>query len=279
MHAALPRSLARARARRSRLGGTALRRLAVAGLVLAVLGAGFEWLRESSVVEVREVVVTGIASPQEAKVRAALRSAGTDMTTLHVREDQLRAAAAPYASIADLRVDAELPHKLLIEVVEHRPAAVVVAGGQRMAASAGGLLLRGVRPEAGLPVVRTDRLPEGARLDGRFARSAVAALGGAPRELRDRLLRARSGPKGLTLDLRDGPDLIFGSAARIRAKWAAATRVLADSGAAGAVYLDLRIPERPAAGGVGPVEPEETVVPGTTDPAAPPTLDPANPQP
>ena len=275
MHSALPASLARARARRSRLGGTALRRLAVAGLVLAVLGAGYLWLRDSSVVQVREVVVTGITSPRETELRSALSRAATDMTTLHVREEQLLAAAAPYASVADLRVDASLPDKLAIEVVEHRPAAVVVADGQRVAASASGLLLRGVRPEEGLPVVKSDTLPAGSKLDDRFARAAVTALGGAPDALRERLVRARTGPKGLVLDVRDGPDLIFGSADRTRAKWAAATRVLADSGAAGAVYLDLRIPERTAAGGVGPIEPEETVVPET----APAPVDPANPQP
>jgi len=279
MHSALPASLARARARRSRLGGTALRRLAVAGLVLAVLGVGFLWFRDSDAVRVREVVVTGVTSSQEAKVRAALRAAATDMTTLHVREDQLRAAAAPYTAVADLRVDAQLPDKLVIEVVEHRPAAVVVAGGRRVAASAGGLLLSGLRPEAGLPTVRADALPDGGRLEDRVTRSAVAVLGGAPAGLRDSLVRARSGPKGLVVDVREGPDLIFGSGARVRAKWAAATRVLADSGAQGAVYLDLRIPERTAAGGVGPIEPEETVVPGPTDPGVPPADVPANPQP
>ena len=55
------------------------------------------------------------------------------------------------------------------------------------------------------------------------------------------------------LDLRDGPDLIFGDARRAAAKWAAAARVLAEPSAAGATYLDLRVPERVAAGGLGPV--------------------------
>ena len=55
------------------------------------------------------------------------------------------------------------------------------------------------------------------------------------------------------LALTDGPDLIFGDAYDARRKWLAAARVLAASGAAGATYLDLRIPERVAAGGLGPV--------------------------
>ena len=62
----------------------------------------------------------------------------------------------------------------------------------------------------------------------------------------------------MTLDLRDGPDLFFGSGEAARSKWMAAARVLAEPSAEGAVYLDLRIPGRVAAGGVGPIEPEPT---------------------
>ena len=66
------------------------------------------------------------------------------------------------------------------------------------------------------------------------------------------------GPRGMTLDLRDGPDLFFGSGEAAADKWMAAARVLAEPSAEGAVYLDLRIPGRVAAGGVGPIEPEPT---------------------
>ena len=76
------------------------------------------------------------------------------------------------------------------------------------------------------------------------------------------------GAKGLTADLRDGPPLVFGSADDAAVKWAAAARVLAEPSAAGATYLDLRVPGRVAAGGIGPV------------PQEPPPEDPANvPQP
>ena len=50
--------------------------------------------------------------------------------------------------------------------------------------------------------------------------------------------------------MRDGPELIFGDATRARAKWIAATRVLADPEAEGASYIDVRLPGRPAAGGL-----------------------------
>src|SRR5206468_4148015 len=76
-------------------------------------------------------------------------------------------------------------------------------------------------------------------------------LAAAPAPLRQRVLRASTTPEGgLTLELRDGPALRFGGADRLAAKWAAATAVLADKASAGATYLDLRYPERPAAGGL-----------------------------
>ena len=244
-----------------RPGRVAVRRVAALAIVLVVLGAAYAWLRDSSLVRVRDVVVTGVSSSQEARVREALRTAALDMTTLHVREERLREAVAPYTSVADLRIETRLPRGISIEVVEHRPAGVVAAGGQRVPVSAGGLLLRGVRPEAGMPVVRLDTIPAGARLTDRRSRAAVAVLAGAPAGLADRIERARSSSRGLLVELRDGPDLVFGSDARLRAKWAAATRVLADSRAQGGTYIDVREPEWTAVGGVGAVENTDTGVP------------------
>jgi cell division protein FtsQ len=68
----------------------------------------------------------------------------------------------------------------------------------------------------------------------------------------------------MMLALRDGPDLIFGTRDDARRKWLAAARVLADQRAAGATYLDVRVPGRVAAGGLGPVvepTPAPSVIP------------------
>ena len=86
----------------------------------------------------------------------------------------------------------------------------------------------------------------------------------------ERATRLYFGKGGMRLDLRNGPELVFGSAADARGKWEAAARVLGDVSAAGATYLDLRVPTLVAAGGVGPIEPEPTPAPGTL---------PTNPQP
>ena len=51
--------------------------------------------------------------------------------------------------------------------------------------------------------------------------------------------------------MRAGPQLFFGTPNRSEAKWIATARVLAEPSSAGAVYLDVRVPERVAAGGLG----------------------------
>ncbi len=53
---------------------------------------------------------------------------------------------------------------------------------------------------------------------------------------------------GLEAQLRNGPKVYFGTDDDLGAKWAAAAAVLADSGSAGADYIDVTVASRPAAG-------------------------------
>lgn len=230
--------------------------LRLAGIVLAVaalLAGGWLWLRDSSFVRVRDVYVVGLSSNQAKGIRASLRRAALDMTTLHVREQDLRHAVAPYSSVADLRVQADFPGKLTIEVVEREPLALVEIGDRRVPVGAGGMVMRGVRAEEDLPVVPAGRIAPQDRLADRRTLATLEVLAAGPVELRRRVEGTRSTPRGLVLDMDEGPDLVFGGASQPRAKWAAAVRVLADHASAGATYLDLRVPDRVAAGGLGPV--------------------------
>ncbi len=252
-------------------------RLLLALAVLAALGyGGWTWLRDSSLVAVRDVVVSGSTSSEEPRVRAALDSAARDMTTLHVREGALRRAVAQYSSVAGLEVEADFPHTLRIRVVEHTPVAVLVAGDREIAASGDGLLLRGVVADGDLPVIKIDGVPAGDRIANANTRTALTLAAAAPDALRRRIDRLWTGPRGMMLALVDGPDLIFGDGSDARRKWLSAARVLADPSAAGATYLDVRIPERVAAGGLGPV-PDPTPVPTGTP--APELVPETNPQP
>ena len=250
----------------------------LAGVVVAActLVGGWFWLRDSSVVQVRDVFVTGLTSAEEPQIRQALKNAALDMTTMHVREDQLRAAVAEYPSIAGLSTDAKFPHKLSIVVRERAPVAAIESGGGKVAASGDGRVLRGMKFSA-LPTLRVKSPPAGERVTDRRTLGALRVAGGAPPELRHRIARLWSGERGLTVDLRNGPDLVFGSGSDAPRKWLAAVRVLADPSSAGATYLDLRVPERVAAGGLGPIEPDPDPV-TQSDPQAPlessPTLNP-----
>jgi cell division protein FtsQ len=239
--AALPRSRAVPR----------LPRAAVWGLAFAVLiVAALLWLRDSPLVAVDRVTVTGLSGPESAHVTALLEDAAHDMTTLHVRGDQLRAVVEPYPVVKDLRVQTDFPHGMTITIVENTPVAAVMADGAKTPVAGDGRLLRGADQRL-LPIVPLRVAPGGDRVVDRTALHAIAALAAAPPALRDRVERASTTRQGgLTLTLDNGPELRFGGSDRVRAKWAAAAAVLADPGSAGAGYVDLRYPERPAAGGL-----------------------------
>jgi cell division protein FtsQ len=250
----------------------------LAGVLVALcaLTGGWLWVRDSSLVAVRSVTVTGLSSAEAPQIAGALRVAALDMTTLHVREDALRSAVSEYPSVKRVAADADLPHKLVIRVGERAPVAAIDAGSGRVPASSDGLVLRGMTA-SGLPTLRVRSAPGSGRVTDRRTLGALVVAGGAPRQLRGRIERLFSGPRGLTLDLRDGPELVFGSGSDVQRKWLAAVRVLADPSSAGATYLDLRVPERVAAGGLGPVE-DDPDTPLSADPQPPvensPTLNP-----
>jgi cell division protein FtsQ len=227
--------------------------------VLALLGGGWLWLRDSDLVAVDQVSVTGLSGTEAPRVRAALEGAARDMTTLHVRSGQLQTAVEPFPAVRAVDAHPDFPHGLRIVVHEHVAVAALAAGADRVPVAADGTLLRG-SSTGGLPVVAVAAPPPGDTLGDRRTRRAVALLAAAPPELRAKVRRVYAGPRGLTAPLAGGPVLYFGGADRLRAKWAAAARVLADRSSAGATYVDLRLPERPAAGGLedpSPAAPEE----------------------
>jgi cell division protein FtsQ len=235
------------------------RRLLALAAPCLLLGAGYQlWLRDSSLVSVDDVQVTGLTTKDAGRVRAALTSAGHTMTTLHVDHDLLERAVAHYPAVRGLEVSPDFPHGLRIHVIEHHPAALVVVGGEEVPVAGDGTLLRGLPAEGRLPTIEAEGGMRGDRLAGPDALAAVRVAAAVPGLLRGRLERVglRKGD-GLVVELRDGPELIFGDASRARVKWIAAARVLADRDAAGATYIDLRLPGRPAAGGL----PAETVAP------------------
>jgi len=232
-----------------------------------VLAAGFQfWLRDSPLVAVEDVKVTGLTTKDAARVRASLVSAAHTMTTLHVDQAELEDAIAAYPVVRALHVEADFPHRLDIRVIEHRPAAMVAG----LPVAGDGTILRGLPVEGRLPEIDTDGKLDGDRLSDPASLHAARVAGGAPAPLRGRLERISiRSEEGIVVELRDGPELYFGNARRVRAKWIAAVRILADPEAAGASYIDVRLPGRPAAGGL-PAETLAPVAPAGTAELAPP---------
>jgi cell division protein FtsQ len=215
--------------------------------VAAVGWLGWSWLQDSSLVQVESVKISGLTTRDAPAIRRTLRQAATRMTTLNYSEQELRRAVEPFPAVQSMSVDADLPHKLVISVREHRPVAALISGeSRRVAVASDGTLLpheRGIR----LPTVKTDSIPGDGRLGASVEEGLVRVLAGAPEELRPLLERAYRTKDGVRVAIERGPTLRFGAPIRLAAKWAAAARVLADTAGAGASTIDLRIPERPSA--------------------------------
>lgn len=229
------------------------RRLGLLLALLAITAGGYlGWFRDSSFVAVEQVTITGVTTSDAERVEAALRSAARDMTTLNVRVDELERAVSAYPAIRSVDAVPDFPHGLSIRVIQHRPVALLsIEAGRRVPVAADGTVLRGVPAGRDLPVLSAQDAVRGDRLAAGEAHRLVAVAAAAPAPLLGRLARIReTRARGIVVLLRDGPDLVLGDAARLPAKWAAAARVLADSEAAGASYVDVRVPARPVAGGL-----------------------------
>ncbi|MCW2997100.1 MAG: FtsQ-type protein [Solirubrobacterales bacterium] len=257
--------------------------LAALILALAVVGGGWWWLRDSPLVAVQEVRITGLSSPQTAAIRSALTGAAQDMTTLHVREELLRSAVARYPVVADVRATGDFPHLLQIRIVEHVPVAALQVGDRTISVAGDGTLLRGV-PATRVPTIALQAPPAGSHLRDPLALAQVRILAAAPKALRERVTRMFTGARGMQAQLRDGPAIAFGAPDRLAAKWAALTAVLADPSSAGATLIDLTVPESPAAAGLEPVSTTEATTTGPSGATGPagtadgtPTADPVAP--
>lgn len=217
----------------------------------ALAVAYFGWLRDSSLVAVRDVDVEGVGGADSRRIAAALTDAARDMTTLHVQEDKLEGAVREFPTVASVSADPSFPHGMTVHVTERPPVLVASDGDREVAVAGDGSLLPGVEVKAGeLPGLRVERLPAAGGLSG-DPLSEARAVGAAPAPLRPLIGDVDlSGEYGLVLTMRGGIELRFGTGAGLEQKWAAVAAILADRQLTSIAYLDVRVPERPAAGGV-----------------------------
>ncbi|HXB65885.1 MAG TPA: FtsQ-type POTRA domain-containing protein [Solirubrobacteraceae bacterium] len=235
------------------------KRLAIALAAVALLVGGWLWLRNSPLVSVERVQISGVQGVDAGPVDAALRSAARRMSTLDFDDGALRAAVAPFRVVKSVSATTSFPHGVRIEVVERLPVAEVNAAGIHTAVAGDGTILGPTHPE--LPAAAHNQLPSialagfpgppGGQVENATARAELRVLGAAPRVLLGWVAKVYMSPpagEGLTVQMRNGVEIYFGDATRPHAKWLAAARVLADPHSAGATYVDVLAPERPAAG-------------------------------
>jgi cell division protein FtsQ len=234
------------------------RRLRIALLTMLValplLAGGWLLLRKSSFVAVENVRVSGLHGPQAQAIEAALDGAASHMSTLDVHPAALRTAVASFPVVRSVRAIPSFPHGLRIEVSEQLPVAALTISGQRTAVAADGVVLGPALLSSSLPALSD---PQGAaqtqpgeHVQGQSLLAELTVLGATPEPLERFAARVFTSPggQGLTVAMRNGLLVYFGDAARPHAKWLSLARVLAEETSAGATYIDVRVPERPAAG-------------------------------
>lgn len=257
------------------------RRLLVAGILFALLFAGYHfWLRNSSLVAVETVTIKG--AEQNGPAETALRDAALEQTTLHVDVAALEAAVAGDPTVRSISATTDFPHGLTIDVDSRQPVGYLKQAGVVVAGDGVILSREGGRPEGLTAIkVRDEDAARGATVSG-GALQVARVLGAAPAELAAVVGAASTDPDhGVVIELQGGLELRFGGASDAEAKWAAAAAVLADQALETAAYLDLTLAERPVAGGVPGVPQEAAPEPVAPTPAvpAPPVEEPAAPAP
>jgi cell division protein FtsQ len=207
------------------------------------------WLRDSSLVAIQKITVTGQSGPDAGQIRRALIAAARTMTTLDVKRSDLLMAVAPYPVVKNVLVSTQFPHGMRIQVIEQLPVGAVLAAGRKITVAADGTLLADVPVKPWFPVIPLRVPPGGGQLTDSGGRAAVAALAAAPYRFLGKIRQVtEDATHGLLAELRAGPKIYFGQATELSAKWTAALTVLAAPGSAGAAYIDVTDPKRPAAG-------------------------------
>lgn len=221
-----------------------------AGIVAAI---AFLWVIAifTPIAHPRDLQVTGATGGSAGEIRTAIEDAARGQSTFRVSKDDLMAAVASYPEVAEIKVDAQPPFRLDLTVVMRPPVGRAQIGGRVFTVAGDGTVLQRA-DEAAVPKL-DHSLGSLLLRDGHLVGDggALRVLGAAPEQLLDLIRVLRRGEAGLEIELQRGPRLIFGNADNAASKWAAATAVLAEGSAVRATYVDVRVPGRPAVGGLG----------------------------
>ncbi|MCB0876735.1 MAG: cell division protein FtsQ/DivIB [Solirubrobacterales bacterium] len=221
-------------------------RLIVVVLVLGALLAGYMlWFRDSSLVEIEDVKVTGTGIGPG--VEEQLAAAATGLSTLHLDRAAIEGAVADDPSVVALKIDTDFPHGVTIDVQSRPPAGWVDAEGGTLLAGDGTVLATGVEQPDGMPEIAGGDA-DGSRAEGREL-AAARVIGAVPAPLAPQVEKlAVDDQHGVVARLNGGIELRFGAPGNADQKWRAAAAVLADPKLTSATYIDLSVPSRPVVG-------------------------------
>lgn len=245
------RALARRRGRR--------RRTVALGVVatLALLAGGW-WVATGPPARVASVSVSGYQRPDRAVLERTLLLVARSGTVLQPPVDRMRLAATRFPWVEDVVVSRDWPRGLAVVVVEARAAALAVptSGPRVLVSESGRVLGPAPDPPPALPRVRVPGAAPavGSRLSGAPVRAALAFSAVLEPQIAGRVRALREEGGALYARLAGGPELRLGLPEDLEAKARALDVVLGQLSAAderAASYIDLSVPTRPAAGGLG----------------------------
>ncbi len=207
-------------------------------LLLALLVGGIWLVFFSSYLAVQGVQVTGVQQLKAADVeRAAAVPHGDPLARVDL--DRIRTRVASLAAVKSADVTRQWPDEVRIAVVERQPVAVVEIGGQLRGMDDDGVVFRGyAKAPADLPRVQT---PAGTGTEA--LREGALVVGSLPEALAAEVdhVDVRSIDE-ISLQLRDGREVEWGSAERSEQKAAVLADLLA---AVDAQRYDVSVPGQP----------------------------------
>ena len=271
--------LARKRERRS----FRLRLVTFLGLILILLlAATYQfWLRDSSLVEVRHLEIVGLSVKDEEgrQIDQAVRTAMSEMTTLHVKPEVLEEELSRYPRVAGVRIETSLPDSATVTLTMRQDGSVYGDGSDALLIATDGTVLGPAAGEEGsLPLIGDGDPPEAGASEAATAGETSAesltgpalkqalVLGAAPPAIRSFVAGSKMTPQGVVVEVENWPTLLFGEPSEADQKWRTASALIADPSFDTSSYVDLTVPRRPAVRAEAPTyETPETGVTGKSD--------------
>lgn len=241
----------------------------IAILIVGLVGGGF-FLYNSKVFSIEQVDFIGAEHLTDEEMNL-LANISPNANLLNVNVSKLRDNLLADAWIEDVSVNRVFPHTLEVSVTEREVAAIVEVPSEDgsttkdWAISADGRWLMPIPKEGTEEAARTsakvyedaagalhitdvpaDTAPEvGKQCNDANVNNALAIIDGLTTELAQRITNVKATePESTTLTIKDGPDIVFGTADHVRDKERVCLKIMEDH-PEGVAFINVRTVDRP----------------------------------